>query len=155
MGVVETLYEDTDHVEHWGHPKPASGQPCAAGTVHLNTFGPNYTLGGLLGIANSQRLSRARLAALLDLAVEDVALVHLGGPGRSGSVGFVFTLGAGSRYGFARVTYDPKRLWTICRTEHPIPTWFAGGCACAAELPRGPVAAVMQTAADVIRRSQS
>jgi hypothetical protein len=153
MGTVETLYDDTDHVEHWDHPKPAPGKTCAAGTVHLHTSRLDYSLGGLFGVANSMRLSRQRLAELLGLTVEDIAYVSLGGPGRSDSVGFAFTLAADSRYGFARVAYDPKRLWTLCRVEHPVPTWWHKGCVCAVELPRGPVATAMQTAADMIRRS--
>lgn len=147
-----TLYDDTDHVEHWDHPKPLPGQPCAAGTEHLHTFTDRYTLGGLLGISSAQRLCRARLAELLGLETEDIDYLWLG-VGRGSLDGFSFTLP--ERYGSAMITYGPNRLWTYCPKAHPFRSWWFMDCKCAVELPQGPAAAVMLTAADMIRKGAS
>lgn len=150
--VTDTLWADTsDHVEHWDHPKPAPGVPCLAGTEHLLTFGPNYTLGGLFGLSSALRLSRARLAELLGIETEDIAYVHTG-VGAGTTDGFSFTLP--EQYGSAMVSYGRNRLWTYCPTAHRVRSWWFMDCQCAVELPRGPVAGVMQTAADLIRRSK-
>jgi hypothetical protein len=138
-----------DHIEHWDHPTPSPGNTCLAGTEHLHTYGPNYTLGGLLGLSDALRLCRIRLAESLGVDTEAIAYVHTGW--RSGaSDGFSYTLP--TQYGPAMITYGRNRLWTYCPTAHPVRSWWFMDCKCAVELPRAPAGLVIQAAVDLVRR---